>query len=61
MCGNAEAASADGGARVWELAALWFLNTNRIHEALGLFWRLYQQMTVGQGDSGHTKECHSCG
>jgi hypothetical protein len=38
----------DGGARVWELAALWFLNTNRVHEALGLFWRLYQQMTVGQ-------------
>jgi hypothetical protein len=41
----------DGGARVWELAALWFLNTNRVHEALGLFWRLYQQMTVGQGTS----------
>jgi hypothetical protein len=38
----------DRGARVWELAALWFLNTNRVHEALGLFWRLYQQMTVGQ-------------
>jgi hypothetical protein len=41
----------DGGARVWELAALWFLNTNRVHEALGLFWRLYQQMTIGQGTS----------
>ena len=36
------------GARVWELAALWFLNSNRIHEALGLFWRLYQQMAIGQ-------------
>jgi hypothetical protein len=23
----------DSGARVWELAALWFLNTNRVHEA----------------------------
>ena len=41
----------DGGARVWELAALWFLNTNQVPEALGLFWRLYQQMTVGQGTS----------
>ncbi|MGE3512125.1 MAG: hypothetical protein AB7N65_24950 [Vicinamibacterales bacterium] len=36
------------GARVWELAALWFLNSNRIHEALGLFWRLYQHMVEGQ-------------
>lgn len=36
------------GARVWELAALWFLNSNRVHEALGLFWRLYQQMVEGQ-------------
>jgi hypothetical protein len=35
-------------ARVWELTALWFLNSNRIHEALGLFWRLYQQMLDGQ-------------
>ena len=26
----------DGGARIWELAALWFLNTNRVHESLGL-------------------------
>jgi hypothetical protein len=41
----------DGGARVWELAALWFLNTNRVHEAMGLFWRLYQHMSVGQGTS----------
>jgi hypothetical protein len=32
----------------WELAALWFLNTNRVHEAFGLLWRLYQQMTAGQ-------------
>lgn len=36
------------GARVWELAALWFLNSNRVHEALGLFSRLYQQLAVGQ-------------
>jgi hypothetical protein len=36
-------------AHVWELAALWFFNSNRIHEALRLFWRLYQQMVAGQG------------
>lgn len=37
------------GAKVWELAALWFFNSNRAHESLGLFWSLYQQMSAGQG------------
>lgn len=36
------------GTRAWELTALWFLNSGRAHEALGLFWRLYQQMLQGQ-------------
>ena len=49
----------DGEARVWELAALWFLNTNRIYEALGLFWRLYQQMT-GQGTNWAHNGMPSC-
>lgn len=35
-------------ARAWELVGLWFLNSGRVHEAVGLFWRLYQQMVDGQ-------------
>jgi hypothetical protein len=40
--------SSPDASRIWELAALWFLNSHRVHEALGLFWRLYQQMVDGQ-------------
>jgi hypothetical protein len=36
------------GARVWELTGLYFLNSGRIHEALAIFWGLYQQMLAAQ-------------
>jgi len=40
------------GDRAWELAGLYFLNSARIHEALGLFWGLYQHMLEAQNASG---------
>ncbi len=39
------------GDRMWELAGLYFLNSNRVHEALGIFWGLYQHMLEAQGAS----------
>ena len=39
------------GARIWELAGLFFLNSGRVHEALGIFWGLYQQMLEAQTGS----------
>jgi hypothetical protein len=37
-----------GGARPWELAGLWLLNSARNFEALSVFWALYQQMVAAQ-------------
>jgi len=34
--------------RAWELIGLLHLHTGRIHEALALFWRLYQHMLAAQ-------------
>lgn len=39
------------GDRIWELAGLLFLNSGRVHEALGIFWGLYQQMLEAQTGS----------
>src|SRR5262245_10000787 len=39
--------------RAWELAGLFLLNTGRYHEALAIFWRLYQQMLTAQTSVGH--------
>jgi hypothetical protein len=36
------------GARPWELAGLCFLHARRAHEALGIFWVLYQHMLAAQ-------------
>ena len=43
---------AEDAARIWELTALYFLNSERVHEALGIFWRLYQQMLDAQQTAG---------
>ena len=40
------------GDRAWELAGLFFLTSGRVHEALGLFWGLYQRMLEAQGTAG---------
>ncbi len=40
------------GDRIWELAGLYFLNSGRIHEALGIFWELYMQMHQAQAVMG---------
>jgi hypothetical protein len=37
--------------RAWELAGLFFLNSGRVHEALSIFWELYQQMLKAQSGS----------
>src|SRR5467141_1613745 len=34
--------------RVWELCGLYFLNNNRAHEALPIFYGLYDQMLQSQ-------------
>lgn len=34
--------------RVWELTGLYYLQTGRFHEALRLFWSLYQHMLAAQ-------------
>src|ERR671924_142421 len=39
------------GDRMWELVGLFFLNVGRVHEALGIFWGLYQQMLEAQTGS----------
>jgi len=36
------------GNRAWELVGLYFLNRHRFHEALGIFWRLYEHMLDAQ-------------
>lgn len=38
--------------RVWELAGVFFLRTGRFHEALAIFWALYQQMLAAQDVAG---------
>ena len=42
----------DGAQRTWELLGLYHLNVGRIHEALALFWRLYEQLLLAQEDAG---------
>jgi hypothetical protein len=39
------------GERAWELAGLFFLNSGRIHESIGIFWVLYLQMLEAQTTS----------
>ena len=43
------------GDRPWELAGLYFLTSGRVHEALSIFWALYQRMLESQasGDRIH--------
>lgn len=36
------------GDRTWELAGNYFLVSRRVHEALGIFWGLYEQMLRAQ-------------
>ena len=38
--------------RAWELAGLVHLNTGRVHEALAIFWSMYQHMLLAQS-GGH--------
>src|SRR5215469_12149820 len=40
------------GDRMWELVGLFFLYSGRIHEALEVFWGLYQQKIAGQATLG---------
>jgi hypothetical protein len=44
--------SAPPGDRAWELSGLFFFNAGRFHEALGLFWGLYQRMLEAQDTVG---------
>ena len=30
--------------RVWELVGIFYMTSDRLHEALAIFWALYQQM-----------------
>jgi hypothetical protein len=47
------AAAPDGlKRRSWELAGLYYLEMGRCHEALAIFWALYQHMLVFQGATG---------
>jgi hypothetical protein len=40
------------GNRPWELAGLYFLTSGRVHEALSIFWALYQRMLEAQAAGG---------
>lgn len=40
------------GDRPWELAGLYFLASGRVHEALSIFWALYQRMLEAQAAGG---------
>ena len=40
------------GDRPWELAGLYFLLSRRVHEALSIFWGLYQRMLEAQAGGG---------
>jgi hypothetical protein len=40
------------GQRVWELAGLYFFNSGRLHEALGIFWSLYLHTLEAQAELG---------
>jgi hypothetical protein len=40
------------GDRPWELAGLYFLASSRVHEALSIFWALYQRMLEAQTAGG---------
>lgn len=39
--------------RAWEVAGLFHLNHGRVHEALGIFWQLYQHMLEAQVSSSY--------
>jgi hypothetical protein len=39
------------GLRVWELSGLYFLFSGRVHEALGVFWGLYERMLDAQSST----------
>jgi hypothetical protein len=39
--------------RVWELAGLWHKNRGRFHEALALFWEMYQRVLSAQSTHGY--------
>jgi hypothetical protein len=41
-----------GPQRIWELLGLYHLYVARVHEALALFWRLYDQLLVAQESAG---------
>lgn len=40
------------GNRAWELAGLFLLHRGRFHEALAVFWRLYEHMLDAQASAG---------
>lgn len=47
-----QASTAEGDQRVWELCGLFYLNTGRWHEAIGIFHDLYDYMLQCEADSG---------
>jgi hypothetical protein len=42
----------DGAQRIWELIGLYHLYVGRVHEALALLWRLYEQLLIAQESAG---------
>jgi hypothetical protein len=44
--------SPDGAQRTWELLGLYHFNTGRVHEALALFWKLYEHLLLAQQNAG---------
>ena len=44
----ADVAQAGNRQRVWELVGIFYMGDGRFHEALAIFWALYQQMLVAQ-------------
>jgi hypothetical protein len=46
-----EVASEGKPQRAWELSGLYYLRSNRCHEALAVFWRLYQHMLAAQAEA----------
>jgi hypothetical protein len=47
-----QVANAGDPQRTWELAGLFYFASNRFHEALGIFWGLYQHMLASQDEIG---------
>ena len=48
-----ELATNERARRVWELAGVWHKNSGRFHEALAIFWAMYQRMLVAQTSVGY--------